>query len=267
MAKSTSTRKTDSGPSVNEITRFSTSNAVVGVSGAGRWLLFEYRPTSLFSLKTSLATSAVGKSLVIPTPYSIKMAFVDASFRVGHSDADCAEILQGLISSDVRIRSTVYVCVTQTFVKIRQEPKTPRLYEPYIDTIAYRELVHCAGIWGWAFDLASLPQDIPDRLVKLAPCINYVGKRGSFIQYEEVFRVADLGPEYTQPLKPGEAWTLPKRVHIAVLDDFGPEADLTIMSSFSKNRAERGKHRVFTETIVPVGIVNSGPGFTEYGTS
>ena len=34
------------------------------------WLLFEYEPTTLFSLKTSRATSTVGKTLLTPTPYA-----------------------------------------------------------------------------------------------------------------------------------------------------------------------------------------------------
>ena len=32
------------------------------------WLVFEYAPVSLFSLKSSRATSTVGKTLLTPTP-------------------------------------------------------------------------------------------------------------------------------------------------------------------------------------------------------
>ena len=38
------------------------------------WIVFAYQPTALFSLKTSRATSTVGKTLLIPTPYAVKMA-------------------------------------------------------------------------------------------------------------------------------------------------------------------------------------------------
>src|SRR5262245_16913059 len=97
--------------------------SVAGVPGPGCWLIVEYQPTSLFSLKTSLATSSVGKTLLVPTPYSIKMAFVDAAFRAGLSDDECVDFLRSLVSVDVRIAPPESACVTHTFVKIRQEPK------------------------------------------------------------------------------------------------------------------------------------------------
>jgi hypothetical protein len=46
-----------------------------------RWLVFRYRPVTLFSLKMSRATSTVGKTLLTPKPYAVKMAFVDAALR------------------------------------------------------------------------------------------------------------------------------------------------------------------------------------------
>ena len=45
------------------------------------WLIAEYQPVSLFSLKNSLATSSGGKSLLVPTPYAFKMALLDAACR------------------------------------------------------------------------------------------------------------------------------------------------------------------------------------------
>lgn len=39
---------------------------VANVPGPGHWLVIAYQPTSLFSLKTSLATSSVGKTLLVP---------------------------------------------------------------------------------------------------------------------------------------------------------------------------------------------------------
>jgi len=68
--------------------------SVAGIPGPGRWLLAEYQPTALFSLKISSATSSVGKTLIVPTPYSIKMALVDAAFRVGLSDTECDSFLR-----------------------------------------------------------------------------------------------------------------------------------------------------------------------------
>src|SRR3972149_6387150 len=62
----------------------------------GPWLIAEYAPTALFSLKASFATSSVGRTLVVATPYAVKMAFVDAAFRAGLADPDCADFLRSL---------------------------------------------------------------------------------------------------------------------------------------------------------------------------
>lgn len=238
--------------------------AVAGVPGPGHWLIAEYQPTALFSLKSSQATSSVGKSLVVPTPYSIKMAFVDAAFRAGLSDLECEDFLQSLVDVTVRIRPPEAACITHTFVKVRQEPKTPDPLRPYIDSIAYREIVHYQGTWGCAFNLATGDDTLARRLVLIAPHVAYIGKRGSFIQFVGFSRAQELGPDFTQPVQNEHPWTLPPRAHIAVLDDFGPEANLVVLSSFTKRSPRRDRHRRFIDTVVPLGLVNTGPGFSEY---
>lgn len=238
--------------------------AIAGVPGPGRWLLCEYEPTALFSLKTSLATSSVGKTLVVPTPYSIKMAFVDAAFRAGFPDHECAQFFRALVEIEVRIRPAAAACVTHTFVKIRQEPKTPDPLRPYIDSIAYREVVHCRGTWIWAFDLAAGDDALAERLVRLAPHVAYIGKRGSFVQFVGCTRTPTLGPDFTQPVQHEQPWPLPARAHMAIVDDFGPEADLDVLSSYTKRSPKKDRHRRFVETLIPLGLVNTGPGFSEY---
>lgn len=237
---------------------------VAGVPGPGRWLVVDYQPTSLFSLKTSQATSSVGVSLVIPTPYAIKMAFVDAAFRVGINMDQCATLLRSLVSVEVRIAPSSAAIVTNTFLKIRQEPKTPSPQAPYISSIAYRELVYLSGTWSWAFDLTCCDETLSELLVTLTPHVNYVGKRGSFVQFlREPYRLTDLGSRFTQPIQ-GEKIATPARSHVRMLDDFGPDADLETLSSFTSKPVKRGKHRRFIETVIPIGLSNTGPGFSEY---
>lgn len=240
--------------------------AIEGVPGPGRWLVIEYRPTSLFSLKTSQATSSVGVTLVIPTPYAIKMAFVDAAFRTGVSEDDCERLLRSFVKVDVRIAPTNAAVVTNTFVKVRQESRDGDPLRPYGSNIAYRELVYLDGTWLWAFDLAGCDDLAASRVVRLAPHVNYVGKRGSFVQFAKSFRLVDLGTRFTLPLRSDSPHALPARAHVRQLDDFGPEADLQTLSSFTNLKPKRDKHRKFVETIIPVGLVNTGPGFSEYRT-
>src|SRR6266508_166662 len=73
------------------------------VLAQGHWLVAEYTPTALFSLKASFATSSVGRPLVVATPYAVKMAFVDAALRAGLADADCADFLRSLVPIEVRV--------------------------------------------------------------------------------------------------------------------------------------------------------------------
>ena len=237
---------------------------VGGITGPGRWLIARYEPTALFSLKVSSATSSVGKTLIIPTPYSIKMALVDASFRLGFPDTECDSFLKSLIAIEVRVAPSDVTAVTHTFVKVRQESRKGDPTRPYDSTIAYREIAHNSGDWLWAFDLAAGDDILAERLVRLAPCVNYVGKRGSFIQFRGLSRWTELNDQFTQPIQNDRDWSPPARAHVVLLDDFGPDADLPTLSSFTAQAPKRDRHRKFVQTIIPMGLVNTGPGFSEY---
>jgi hypothetical protein len=236
--------------------------SIGGVSGPGRWLVANFAPTSLFSLKASMATSSVGKTLLVPTPYSIKMALIDAAFRCGW-DGDIGSLVEDLSETGLSIGVPEHAAVTHTIVKIRQEPKTRKPLEPYIAAVAYREFVYLHGEWQWAFDLASMPERAALAIIALLPAVNYIGKRGSFIQFLGFSRRETLGTSFTQPFELGSL-AIPQRVHLAMLDDFGPEANLDALNSYSATPIRRDKHRKFVKTLVPMGVVNAGPGFTQY---
>jgi len=260
-------RQPDPDPSLARALRAETlasPRLVAGLPGPGRWLLVEFAPVALFSLKTSQATSSVGRSLVVPTPYAIKMACVDAAFRAGWPDQDCEAFLESLIGVEVRIRPPGAAVVTHTIVKIRQEPKKSSPGEPYTSNIAYREVVYHRGTWHWAFDLAAGDDLLAERLAGALPRVRYIGKRGSFVQFLGLSRTERLGPEYTAAIDPTRSFEVPDAWQLQQLDDFGPEATFERLSSFSTARAERGRHRVFATTIIPLGLTSAGPGFSEY---
>src|SRR5215472_4999852 len=89
-------------------------------TGAPRWLIFRYSPVALFSLKMSRATSTAGKTLLIPTPYAAKMAFVDACLR-HNLTGDPDTLVRSLAKAIVRIGVPQHACVTGTIQSIRQE--------------------------------------------------------------------------------------------------------------------------------------------------
>lgn len=250
------------GPGTNWLDGLSSQMPVAGLPGPGRWLVLEYLPTSLFSLKPSQATSSVGRSLLVPTPYAMKMSFVDVAFRTAWLE-DVSALVEELAKTDVRVGVPERATVTHTIGKIRQEPKDTKRGPAYIPAVAYREFVHYSGVLRWAFDMESLSEHTVSSLLKLAPAINYIGKRGSFIQFLGASRLIEINQGFTQPLD-AERLRIVTAGHIALLDDFGPGANLDALNSYSSTAIKRDRDRRFVQTLVPLEVVNVGPGFTEY---
>src|SRR5271154_5727987 len=171
---------------------------------ADRWLVFRYRPVALFSLKSSRATSTAGKTLLTPTPYAVKMAFLDAALRQGLTE-DPDSLVRWLAGASLRIGVPEHACVTGTIQSIRQETRDvdrkrkPGL-PPYRASIGMREFVHYFGTISLAFDLDSCTPDLIGLLLYVAPAINYLGKRGSFLQYLGGTRQTELNSTFTQPV-------------------------------------------------------------------
>jgi hypothetical protein len=193
----------------------------------------------------------------VPTPYAVKMAFLDAGLRAGRLD-DPDGIVRSLAATQVRIGVPEDACVTGTIQKIRQEPKKPTFEQPYIASGALREIVHYRGLLAVAFEDPIHRNELLD----LAPFVNYFGKRGSFFQYESCEERGLLDSTFTRNLL--EETALPENCHLATLDDFGPEATFDALNSFSETPIRRGRQRTWAESVVPLGVRNAGPGFVHY---
>jgi hypothetical protein len=234
---------------------------------SSRWLVFQYTPVTLFSLKMSRATSTAGKTLLVPTPYAVKMAFVDAALRHGLA-GNADELIKRLAKANVRIGVPEHACVTGTIQMVRQETREiERKRNPnlpwYRTNIAMREFVHYQGDLRLAFDRDTCHPELTVLLRQVAPAVNYFGKRGSFFQYvgdsqeqhlDSTFtRVVDR--ELSDPAVGGQR---------ATLDDFGAGATFDALNSFSPAEIKWEVHRTFVETFIPFSVHNTGPGFTHY---
>jgi hypothetical protein len=237
------------------------------IHNAGQWLVFQYAPVALFSLKNSRATSTAGKTLLTPTPYAVKMAFLDAALRHGLTE-DPDGLVCWLAGANLRLGVPRHACVTGTIQSVRQEirdverkrhPGMP----PYRSTIAMREFVHYQGTMRLAFDLESCPTEFIALLLRVAPAINYLGKRGSFVQYLSGATYANLDSAFTQPIDDRNA-SLPAWGQRATLDDFGAKASFAALNSFAPTEVRRDIDRKFVETVIPLNVYNSGPGFVHY---
>src|SRR5262245_19508825 len=192
-----------------------------------RWTVFRFAPVALFSLKMSRATSTAGKSLLTPTPYSVKMAFLDAGLRHGLVKSPDT-LVRHLATATLRIGVPRDACVTGTIQSIRQErsdqeDKRVDNDSRYRASIAMREFVHFQGDMRLAFDSETCAPELIELLLRAGPAINYLGKRGSFVQYMDVDWQPDLDSTFTSPVSHGS-----KGIHVAglitTLDDFGPRA-------------------------------------------
>src|SRR2546428_561167 len=81
------------------------------------WLTGRLTATSLFSLRLPTATSTAAKTCLVPTPYSLKLALVDALIHADGLDIG-KSLFESLRRMDVRFRPPERLVVTNTLVKV-----------------------------------------------------------------------------------------------------------------------------------------------------
>jgi hypothetical protein len=243
-----------------------------GQSFDSQWLLIRYLPVSLFSLRSTYSMSKGGKTLLLPTPYSIKMALIDATFRAATAavgDRPAREMFDTIKSRRIRIRPPADCVVQNTFVKIRQEERGAASGQ-YVPTIAYRELVYFNGDLEIAIEAGGWSDDALSTVRNAAMHVNYFGKRGSFVQFVSADVVEVLPEGFSLP-----DGTVVSEMPINVygvtqfLDDFGPELckdkdGFERISTFHDKDIKLEKHRILVSTLIPYRRVEATRSFTRY---
>jgi hypothetical protein len=229
------------------------------------WLIAEYQPTALFSLKPAWATSSGGKSLLTPTPYAIKMALLDAAFRMVGA-ATAKEAWPWIRDLTVALRPPERVVVTNLFTRVLKPRRTlagpgTQHAGPLGKTIAFREYVHFDGALGIALDMdASNRLCLEEWLLQ----VNYLGKRGGFVQ---ILRP----PAPTEVLPSG--FTVvdgdPNRPFLAEgiiqqLDDCDASLTFEKADIYSGKNVRLGKERVLRHIVLPYRLVRSSKSFSLY---
>jgi len=148
------------------------------------WLIAEYESAALFSLKQSSATASGGKTLLVPTPYSFKMALLDAACRIlGVRGAEVRwDEIRGLRTA---LRPAPKTIVTNLFQKVlkprrAESEEGDQDFGPFQKTIGYREYAQLVGSLGIALGWAGTERR--EWLIDLLINISYLGKRGGFMQ-------------------------------------------------------------------------------------
>jgi len=229
------------------------------------WLVAEYEASAFFTLKPATATASGGKTLLVPTPFAIKMALLDAACRLeGRGAAEAAWAWLGSLT--VALRPASVVVVNNTFIKVlkprRGESKPGSKHAGYFQqTINYREYAHLAGPFAIALELSADAD--PERLMRWLAHVNYLGKRGSFIQLQDVPQMVDeLPPDFI--VVDGQLEGFALGAVLTQLDDVGQELSFTRASIYSGERITLGKHRVLRHVTLPYRLVASSRGYSHY---
>ena|SRR6266487_1263828 len=232
------------------------------------WYQASYLPISLFSLCQSLSTSSGAKTLLVPTPFALKTALLDAAIRVlGKEQATL--LFPTIRDVQIAVRLPQQLVVINSFLKIvRPKKKGPSddlgtgLVTPLGSTIAYREFVSYDGALGLA--LSSRKGDpLPTEIVQLFAQINYFGKRGSFVQLVEPPQLVDqLDEGWTLLTVEQQLFTVDGTVQM--LDDYGPSVTFERADITSGVRITPGKDRVQRPIVLPCRLVKSSRAFTLY---
>lgn len=229
------------------------------------WVSAEYEATALFTLKPALATSSGGKTLLVPTPYSIKMALLDVACRLEGVEAAKA-FWSVLAGATVALYPTLEVVVSNTFTKVlrprRNETEEGEQHAGFFGkTIAYREYAYLDGLFGIALETDSL--DDAQHIARWLININYLGKRGGFIQIQALPTISETLIEGYIPVT-GNLAGMAMDSLLTQLDDTAPDLSFERASIYSKDGITLGKHRLLKHVALPYRRVGSSRSYTHY---
>ena len=233
------------------------------------WLKASYQPTTLFSLRPSWATSSGGKSLLLPSPYALKLAVLDVALRTsGHAPGKAA--WPWIRDLQIGVQLPRQLVVTNLFAKIlrqkefkgKKEAKEAFITQaiadgnwPFQSTIAYREYVYHPEPIHLAF---GVPENKAAQLKEWLTQINYLGKRGGFMQLlaePEVIKSADAFIMLT-----AEAAQFPKMGLVQQLDDCNPKMKFEQVDIYNKKRPLR----ITRHIILPYKLTKSSRSYSLY---
>jgi hypothetical protein len=231
------------------------------------WLTAEYLPVGLFSLKNAMATSSGGKSLLVPTPYAFKMALLDAACRLwGVSQAET--MWPTIRDLPMAVRLPRQAVVTNMFAKVlrpRRNPAKPGTPHagPLGKTIAFREYVWASGKLIIALDMGET--DSAPRMAELLLQINYLGKRGGFVQLRCAPETVNELPDGFVLLNPSDGQeSFDSNGLMQMLDDCGPKMTFEHANIYSGKSVRLGRERVLNHVVLPFRLTRSSKSYSLY---
>jgi len=252
------------------------------------WIVARYLPVAPFSLKPASATSSGGMTLLVPTPYAIKMALLDAAIRlfglkegerlfpllrdcsIALAPPDDLVVMKGFskIRRHAESKESKKPDETQEAFKLHMQEKLAEKMEkgqyPYYSTISFREYVTYRD----AFRLALSAPDgtaLPDELPALLSSINYFGKRGGFVQLTSIpYQTEALPDTRFINLTSADLVAFHQAGTLQMLDDCGQSLTFQRANIYSAERITLGKERVLRHVILPYRLRSSSRGYSWY---
>jgi hypothetical protein len=211
-----------------------------------------YQPTNLFSLKESNSTNSGAKSLLIPSPYSIKMALFNQAITIDGKDIfeeKKSKEFAFIKDATIEYRVLGSFCVNNCFVTI-QSYRNER--KEFTGKPSFREYIYLSDDIEIIFDVKS--EEAKQYLQRYLHRINYFGKRGCFFQFVgyrdnpgepnvKEFDASDFSPGVLQEF-----------------DDISSKADFKNVDNFDSANAKRDKKIL----VIPVQNLNSSKSYTHF---
>jgi hypothetical protein len=226
------------------------------------WLVLEYAQAAPFSLRLSVATTAAAVTALVPSPACFKLAMVDAAFQAYASEQQARRIFDLIKGREVRVRVPKHIVVQKTFGRVLvpwEAPKTKGADRaaairidfqaqnyPFKRTISFLEIAYWSEPIEIAIDTTGVDTTSADDLRRLAWCVRYLGKRGSFVQLlgirvaddEAISRDGRFGRRIDLMASDTE-W--PAQFIQRPADDLGPNADFERVSAATEKKVRRGE--------------------------
>lgn len=250
------------------------------------WLEIVYKPTTLFSLKVSTATNSAGKSLPVPSPYSVKMALLNAiitydsvktalknfelirdlEFRFWISNSfvinNCMIKIQKLKRNELSSKEKAEMRkngLSDENIKAIEINK--KKVDPFQPVVAFREYVFLNSDLKIAINVKSEKYSIANNqiefLKKWFRQINYFGKRGCFFQFVSADLIENLSNGYSKLLDEtiGNGIMFP-------MDDVSKKEQIQFenMNNYDSSKAKRGKYVL----IFPFSQASSNKNYSYY---
>src|SRR5436309_5253837 len=254
------------------------------------WATAVFHQVSLFSLKPADTTSTGGRSLLIPTPFSIKMALLDVALR-SYGVSAGAELFPTIRDLAIAMSLPQRIIVNNCFVRILkprreksgsegkkrlgdvQEVEKDETGEadeetggPFIKNVAFREYVQYSGPLGLALQVGTSRD--AEIITFLLMQIRYIGKRGSFFQIDGLSVIQEQLPVQQgyvrlDGMETDDFGVMPDYT-LQLLDDCSPKLTFAKANIYANYPIVLGKERILRHILLPYRLTRTSKIFVLY---